>query len=136
MPPIVVFDTNILFSATGWKGRPYRCVELAREGVIHGVVCQEILDELADKLQIKLNFTEGMATDIIADLLGFLQFVVIPNTLKFIPADPDDDAILECAVIGHADYIVTGDRRHLLPIGQFEGIQIITAADFLSTLLP
>lgn len=31
----VVFDTNILFSATGWRGNPYRCLELARTGQIH-----------------------------------------------------------------------------------------------------
>ena len=134
MIPVAVFDTNVLFSATGWRGRPYRCVELAREDIIHGVVCQEILDELADKLQTKLNFSDTMATDVIADLLGFLQFVIIPNTLEFIQADPDDDAILECATVSHANYIVTGDRRHLLPIGEFEGVQIISPADFLTLI--
>ncbi|NHZ72652.1 MAG: putative toxin-antitoxin system toxin component, PIN family [Aquificales bacterium] len=134
MTPAAVFDTNVLFSATGWRGRPYRCVELAREGIIHGIVCQEILDELADKLQTKLNFSDEMATDVIADLLGFLQLVIIPNTLKFIQADPDDDAILECAIVSRANYIVTGDRRHLLPIGEFEGVQIISPADFLTLI--
>lgn len=133
MTQIAVFDTNVLFSATGWKGRPYECVEMARKGVIHGVTCQEILDELADKLQTKLKFSDEMATDVIAELLGFLHFVVIPNKLKFISADPDDNAILECAVISHADFIVTGDRRHLLPIGQYENIQILSPADFLTT---
>jgi uncharacterized protein len=34
MPVTVVFDTNILFSATGWRGNPFRCVELARSGQI------------------------------------------------------------------------------------------------------
>ncbi len=38
----------------------------------------------------------------------------------------------QTVVFDTADYIVTGDRRHLLPIGQFEGIQILSPADFLS----
>ena len=52
--------------------------------------------------------------------------------LKVITADPDDDKVLECAVVAGATHIVTGDRRHLLPLGTYQGIQIITAADFLA----
>jgi predicted nucleic acid-binding protein len=51
--------------------------------------------------------------------------------LKAIPTDPDDDKVLECAVTVGATHIVTGDRRHLLPLGTFEGITILTAAQFL-----
>jgi uncharacterized protein len=48
-----------------------------------------------------------------------------------VPGDPDDDKVLECAVMAGATHIVTGDRRHLLPLGTFQGIPILTAADFL-----
>lgn len=54
---IAVFDTNILFSAAGWPGKPYQCLELARAGLVEGVTCGELLDELAEKLQSKLSFT-------------------------------------------------------------------------------
>lgn len=131
MTLVVVFDTNILFSAVGWRGRPYRCVELAREGTITGVVCPQILNELTEKLQSKLHFSEDMATDVLADYLSFLQLVSIPGKLQFVANDPDDDAILECAVEGQADFIITGDRRHLLPIGTYAGIEIMTAVEFL-----
>ncbi|MBK9049667.1 MAG: PIN domain-containing protein [Chloroflexi bacterium] len=86
MANVVVFDTNILFSATGWQGKPYRCVELARDGSVTGVTCREILDELAEKLQGKLNFSAEMVTDTVADLLGFLRLIPIPKTLTFISA--------------------------------------------------
>ena len=46
MPPVVVFDTNIVFSAIGWRGRPYECLERARSGLVYGITCQELLDEL------------------------------------------------------------------------------------------
>ncbi|MGC8785171.1 MAG: hypothetical protein ACP5RN_12410 [Armatimonadota bacterium] len=39
--------------------------------------------------------------------------------------------MLECAVVSRADYIVTGDRRHLLSLGSYQGISIVSAADFL-----
>jgi predicted nucleic acid-binding protein len=40
--------------------------------------------------------------------------------------------ILECAVVGGATHIVTGDKRHLLPLGNYQGVSIISAADFFT----
>lgn len=132
MYPIVVFDTNVLLSGLGWRGSPYRCLELARTGQIKAITCQELLDELLEKLKQKLNFTDSQITDTLFDLLSFLQVVKISNTLNVIITDPDDNMVLECAVMGHANYIVTGDKKHLLPLKSYQGIEIVNAADFLS----
>jgi hypothetical protein len=62
--------------------------------------------------------------------------LVVPgetNTSGAIPADPDDDKVLACAVDGIADLIVSGDR-HLLDLGEFQGIPIIAAHEFLDRL--
>lgn len=128
---VAVFDTNILLSGVGWRGNPYRCLELARAGMVEGVLCQELLDELTEKLQTRLNFSTAQVTDTVVDLLTFLRMVTITNTLKVVAADPDDDKVLECAVVGGATHIVTGDRHHLLPLGNYQGISIVSAADFL-----
>ena len=132
MPPVAVFDTNVLFSATAWKGNPFRCLELARAGVVDGVTCRELLDELTEKLQSKLSFSAEQALQTVADLLTFLRVVSITGQLKAVPADPDDDKVLECAVAAGATHIVTGDRRHLLTLGSFQGILILSAADFVA----
>ena len=55
-------------------------------------------------------------------------------TLAVIAAKESDNRILECAVAGRTDVIVTGDRKHLLPLGSYEGIQIVSPADFLHSL--
>ncbi len=128
---VAVFDTNILLSGVGWRGNPYRCLELARAGMVEGVLCQELLDELTEKLQTRLKFSTAQVTDTVVDLLTFLRMVTITNTLKVVAADPDDDKVLECAVVGGATHIVTGDRHHLLPLGNYQGISIVSAADFL-----
>ena len=131
MRPIAAFDTNVLFSGVGWKGKPYDCLELARAGKVEGVTCREVLDELSAKLQAKLSFSAEQAVETVADLLTFLRVVPITGQLKAVPDDPDDDKVLECASTAGATHIVTGDRRHLLPLGSFQGIPIVTAADFL-----
>ena len=58
MPVTVVCDTNVLFSAVGWRGNPFRCVELARSGQVLAVTCEFILRELAEKL-IALQKPDG-----------------------------------------------------------------------------
>jgi putative PIN family toxin of toxin-antitoxin system len=131
VPLVAVFDTNVLLSSVGWRGRPFQCVELARAGVIEGVICQELLDELVDKLQSKLCFDSEQVMEVVADLLGFLRIVPISGLLKVVAADPDDDKVVECAVVAMATHIVTGDRRHLIPLGNFQGIQIVSPAEFL-----
>jgi uncharacterized protein len=134
VPFLAVFDTNVLFSGVAWEGKPYQCLELARAGVVNGVTCREVLDELAAKLQSKLSFTAEQSLETVADLLTFLRVVPITGQLKAVPADPDDDKVLECGVAASATHIVTGDRRHLLPLRSFQGIVIVTVADFLATV--
>jgi hypothetical protein len=88
MRKIAVFDTNILFSGVGWKGKPFLCLELARAGVVDGVTCRELLDELAEKLQSKLSFTPEQTLDTVADLLTFLRVVPSPVRSRPSPLTP------------------------------------------------
>jgi hypothetical protein len=71
-----------LLSGIGWKGRPFQCLELARAGMVEGVVCRELLDELAEKLQTKLAFSAQQSLDAVVDLLSFLRLVTIAGKLK------------------------------------------------------
>lgn len=80
---IVVFDTNVLFSGLGWRGTPYRCLELARAGLVEGLTCREVLEELAEKLETKLGFSSVQVTDTIGDLLTFLRLVTITHRSRW-----------------------------------------------------
>jgi uncharacterized protein len=128
---IVVFDTNILFSAAGWRGNPYRCVELARSQKVEAVTCLELMQELAEKLELKLGFSPEQTADTLADYLSFLRVVEIPKTLDAVPRDADDNAVLESAIEGGAAFIVTGDDD-LLSLKNFRGIHIVRASEFLA----
>lgn len=56
MQPVVVYDTNILVSGSISKHSPYHCLELARQGIVEGLTCQGILDELERILSTKSLF--------------------------------------------------------------------------------
>lgn len=51
-----------------------------------------------------------------------------------VSGDPADDAILASAVEAAADVLVTGDRKHLLPLGEHGGVRIMTPQALLSEL--
>ncbi len=130
---VVVFDTNILISALlSLRGSPFCCLSLAKEGIVQSVTCQEILHEFQEKLEVKFDYSSLRARTAADEVRDFSRLVVITNTLEVVNTDPDDDKVLECAVVGGATHIVTGDRRHLLPLGSYQGISIATAADFLT----
>ncbi len=60
-----------------------------------------------------------------------MHLVDVTSRIDTIKVDPSDNAFLECAVDGRADYIVSGDR-HLLGLGTYRGIQIISPREFLA----
>ena len=131
--PRVVFDTNILFSAVGWLGNPHRRVQAARQGQCLSFTCDPMLAELVEKLQLKRGMDARKAGETADEIRAFSKVITIPRVLKVIAADPDDDAVVECAVVGQAQFVVSGDR-HLLNLGNYRGIRIVRAAEFLSLL--
>ncbi len=133
MPLTAVFDTNILFSATGWRGNPFQCVERARAGEFPVFTCPELVEELAERLGTRLHFSADQVAETLADYLGFLQVIQIPKALAAVCRDPDDNMVLEGALEGHAQYIVSGDKD-LLDLKEFRGIRIVRAPQFLSLL--
>jgi uncharacterized protein len=60
---------------------------------------------------------------------------VLPD-LRVVAGDPDDDPVIATAVAARADYLVTGDRRHLLPLGAYAGTRIVTPRQFFDILPP
>jgi putative PIN family toxin of toxin-antitoxin system len=91
------------------------------------------MEELAEKLENRLNFSADQVAETLADYLGFLRVVHVPKALTAVCRDPDDNMVLECAVEGNAQYIVSGDKD-LLELKEFRGIRIVRAAEFLNLL--
>ena len=130
----VVFDTNILLSALlSPNGKPFRCLALAKIGQIESVTCQEILDEFAEKLLLKFQFSEDMTQLAVDEVKSFSRLVSITGNLKAVPDDPDDEMVIDCAVIGKATHIVTGDK-HLLALSNYQQILIMKATNFVNLL--
>jgi putative PIN family toxin of toxin-antitoxin system len=127
----VVFDTNIWISGLLWRGKPYQCLLLARAGLVQTVYCPSIAAELSQKLRQVFGFSENQVQAVLYDLRRVGEKVEISGALHVIADDPDDDKFLECALVAGASLIVSGDH-HLLNLGEYEGIRVITAAEFVA----
>lgn len=114
---VVVFDTNILLPALlSLRGNPFRCLALAKTGAVQSVTCEEILNEFQGKLETKFGYAPQYARAAADEVRNCSKVVAITRTLRVVTADPDDDIVLECAVVGGATHVITGDHRHLLPL--------------------
>jgi len=130
----VVFDTNVLVSAIGWGGTPGRCLDAALKGRLRALSCVEIMHELGGKLAVILGFTDDQVEVAIGSLASFFEFVAISGEMRGTQADPGDDKVIECAVVGRASHIVTGDRKHLLPLERFGGVEIVSPAALIAII--
>ncbi|MCL4375453.1 putative toxin-antitoxin system toxin component, PIN family [Candidatus Marsarchaeota archaeon] len=128
----VVLDTNILISALGWKGKPHRIMEMVASNELELFISDKQFIELSRVLNYpRLSFTTEQKSRFKEFILEIASFVKPTIKLDVIKDDPDDNMILECALVAGVDYIVSGDD-HLLSIKKFGKIKILTADDFLN----
>ena len=129
-----VFDTNILVSGHFWKGPPYRCLLAVEAGLVALVLSEPIVSELREKLTEKFDVSVTEAGEIIDRLSARAEHVSAPGRSGWVTQDPDDDKFIYAALTSGATIIVSGDR-HLLSLGSVEGIEILTARQFLDRLV-
>jgi len=136
----VVLDTNVYISALlSPSGAPGKVVRRAvqQEGLL-GVVSRPILEELRRALAYPRVRRLLHASDIELDrwLLALeLTSDVVEGTtaVRAVADDPDDDKFLAAALEGRAPFVVSGDH-HLLALGTYEEVRIVTPRDFLTIL--
>ncbi len=126
MTPLrIVFDTNVYISAALFGRRAEIVMKLASAGQVHLITSEVILAELSRKLLEKLAWSDDQ-TQLFAEMIRDLAEIVDPDiTLDVVPDDEDDNRIVECAVVGQAELIVTFDKD-LLRLKAYETIGIIT----------
>ena len=109
-------------------------MDLARTLRVQSVISEPLLDQVRRALwSPRLPRPIAEVENAITGIRG-VSLVVVPTVrLAVITAKESDNRVLECAIEGNADLIVTGDRKHLLPLGQYQGIRIVSPRDFLTT---
>jgi uncharacterized protein len=127
----VTLDANVYISGFVFGGKPKRILEMAIDGEIEVAVSDPIILEVRRHLLGKFGWSEPRAAEAIESIAEFAKHVTPTETIDSVPTDPDDNRVLECAVIAGSQTIVTGDDDLLRLVG-FRGIEIVTVTDFLT----
>jgi putative PIN family toxin of toxin-antitoxin system len=133
---VALYDTNIYISGTFWRGAPRQALHLAQLGEVEVVTCEQLLDELRRVLtrpDKPFCLTSDEADVVIENVRGYARLVAPVRKVR-VCRDPDDDLVIECALAGGVQYIVTGDPD-LKELKVFEGIQIVDVRTFLSLVM-
>ena len=130
----VVIDTNVVMSGIFFKGNPNQVLAAFDENRFEAFANKGIIDEyeeVAERLKKKLKRTPN--ENMFQTFTTRLNIIEGESDIK-VCRDPDDNKFIECAVDSKSLYIVSGDKD-LLSIEEYDGIEIITAAEFCERYL-
>ncbi|MGH2532962.1 MAG: putative toxin-antitoxin system toxin component, PIN family [Thermomicrobiales bacterium] len=140
----VLLDTNVLISYLLPSGREpgtiHQIVEAAFAGDFRLLAAEQTIQELLSTVSTRPYFTARITSDQLASFVEALRAIaeVLPHPLGDLPAivrDPDDDVILAIAIMGEADYLVTGDRDLLAIRDVMASPRIVHPSEFVTGVL-
>lgn len=133
----VVIDTNVFVSAFLSKNPSSPTKEIIQRWLANEfslLMSNFLADEIVEKLQTR-GINQDEIVEFMALLISLAEWVEVPReTIQAITADPDDDPILACAILGKASYLVSYDP-HLTSLGEtYQNVKITEALPFLRAL--
>jgi len=131
----VVFDTNVVASASFWRGTPFDCLAAWAQGRCEAVASPALLAEYHETIEeLRLDHPRRKPVEWVDALTESAELIFPTERATGATPDPGDEMVLECALAAEADYIVTGDKKHLLTLREFHDIRIVSPSDFLRRL--
>lgn len=130
-----VLDTNVVVSACLWRGAPFLSLSAWAEGKFAVVISPPLVAEYEETLEeLRLDYPDRPYADWVTALRSSADLVFPIDWATEVVDDPFDEMVLEYAWAGRVGFIVSGDKKHLLPLGNFRGIPIVAPSDFLRYL--
>lgn len=138
----VLVDTNVLISILlkPSEGGPVRALFHAFVAGRFTLLLPEwLIDELTNSVQTNPRLAKRISITQLNRFTALLraaaeQIAEIETLIPVVSRDPDDDYVLAYALVGNADYLVTGDKDLLALEGLIAGLEIVTPAQFVEIL--
>lgn len=130
----VCIDTNVWLSGLIFSSAPAEIVDLALRKQFHLVLSSFILDEVERNLIKKFSVQPTSAAQLRYRIAEIADVYEPEGNVDIVQDTHADNLVLETAWLGRAHYLVTGDKKHLLPLKTFRSTEIISPSDFLALL--
>ncbi len=129
----IVFDTNVLIAEALGSKRVESMIAACGAAKYRFVCSRYIGDELERVLLEKLSKTRRLGKVAGIRAAQRSELVDLPSSKRSVPGDESDDAILQTAISGGADFLITDDQ-HMLVLNPYETIKIVSIASFIQIL--
>ncbi len=134
----ITVDTNVLISASFWHGASEKIIDKVENKELTLVLSKGILEEYHkvleyDEIKEKIKEKDLEMKQALLRIGIIAEIIEVKSKIDLIKEDPDDNKIVECALDGKADYIITKDD-HLLKHKEYKGIKIINPEEFLDII--
>lgn len=128
----IVCDTNVLISALVFPGGlPDKIMRAIMDDRLVHFTSPDLLGELVLVLQKKFRLPTDERARIVEWLTDNSTLVYPVQRLALIKADPTDNRVLECALESKAQFLVSGDKKHLLPLKRVKQVKIVSPAELV-----
>lgn len=131
----VVIDTNVFISGLNFIGNESKILDLFMKREIEVYISPFILRETEKILRERFKWNEGQIQGILGQIKKKSTQVHPKIKISVIKEKDDDNRILECALEAKVNFIISGDKKHILPLKEFRGIKIINSKDFLKKIV-
>ena len=130
----VVLDSNVLVSGLQFaSGNPASIVDPLSHGEIVADMSPFILEEVTGTLRNTFRWTQRRIDDTASFLRRVCTIVEPPQRAAAPELSTEDNRVLDCAAFERVEFLVTGDRK-IQELEEFEGIKIVSTAQFLASL--
>jgi|SRR3989344_542850 len=132
----IVIDTNVWLSGIFWEGEASKILEKAEKKDVQIIISEDILSEIIKVLNRESKFQKYILDlrlsieYLLRTILSISNLIETKIKLDVIKEDPKDNIILEAAIDGKVEYLISYDK-HLLNMIEFRGIKIISPGEFL-----
>lgn len=135
----ITVDTNVLISATFWYGSSNEIIEKVENKEIELLLSKEIIEEFAnvldyEEIQQKIKDKNLEMKKTVEKIVSISTIIEPKQKFDVVKDDTKDNKIIECAVEGNVDYIISQDN-HLLKLKEFKEIKILSPEEFLKMIL-
>ena len=134
MPIITAcLDSNVIFSGIAFRGNPFQVLERALAREFNLILGPSIIEEVERNLVAKIGIKKKVVDVFLGNLVQVASMYV-PAQAPEVTPNKGDNLVLEICLMGQCDVLVTGDKKHLLPLSPYKGLQIEPPSKFLIRL--
>ncbi len=132
----IVLDTNVWLSGIFWDGKASKILKRAEKENIQIIISEDILSEIVTVLNRESKFQKYILNlrlsieNLLRAILSISTLIETKTKLDIIKVDPKDNIILEAALEGKVEYLISYDN-HILNMIEFRNIKIISPKEFL-----